>query len=542
MINLKPYQRYLLSISTGLLISLAWTELNIGFVLLVALIPLLLVEEFFYQNKENYGSIRVFNHAYISIITWNIASTWWIYYASFFGAVGAVVINSFLYSVVFWQFHITKRKLGYSAGYISLMIYWCAFEYLHYNWEFEWPWLILGHGFSHNVKLVQWYEFTGTLGGSLWAILINVLIFRTYLYYKENQSKFNKKVSSWIIVIFAFIAIPASYSFYRYYTYQESVNPVNIVVTQPNIDPYNEKFSTHNVLDQLNIMLNLANSVGDSNTDFFVAPETVIPYDIEEENINETTEIQYIKPFLKKFHNSEFVLGAATTKDYKPGDKTPASARKHFKSDIYYDSYNSALMLDTTDNIQIYHKSRLVTGVEKIPYTEYLSFLNSLAVDLGGSTGTLGTQKDRTPFTSKKKNLKIAPVICYESLFSEFVSEYVKNGANLIFVITNDGWWGDTPGYKHHLTYSSLRAIETRRSIARSANTGISCFVNQRGDILQATKWWEKAVIKGQLNANDKITFYVEFGDYIGRISAFITVLILLYRLAVNFKKRSSKL
>jgi len=198
-------------------------------------------------------------------------------------------------------------------------------------------------------------------------------------------------------------------------------------------------------------------------------------------------------------------------------------------------------LLDTTDNVQIYHKSRLVTGVEKIPYSEYLSFLNSLAVDLGGSTGTLGSQKDRTPFTSKKNNIKIAPVICYESLFGEFVSEYVKNGANLIFVITNDGWWGDTPGYKHHLTYSSLRAIETRRSIARYTNTVISCFINQRGDILQATKWWEKAVIKGQLNANDKITFYVAFGYYIGRISAFITVLLLLYRLSISFSRKYSK-
>lgn len=537
MIKLKPYQRFLLSITSGLLISLAWTELSLGLVLLIALIPLLFVEEFFYRNKNEYSSIRVFNQAYIAFLTWNIASTWWIYYASFFGAVGAVVCNSFLYALVFWQFHITKRKLGYSAGYISLMFFWCAFEYLHFNWDFDWPWLILGNGFSHNIKIIQWYEFTGTLGGSIWAILINILVFRIYLYYKENASNFSKKILFWTFSTIAVITIPISYSIIRYFNYQEIVNPVNVVVTQPNIDPYNEKFSKKNVAEQLQIMLNLAYSLGDSNTDFFVAPETVIPYNIWEENLKESNEIKYISSFLKKFLNSEFILGASTLKEYKQGEKIPTSARQFSDTAIYYDSYNTAIMMDT-NNIQIYHKSKLVTGVEKIPYPEYMSFLNSLAVDLGGSTGTLGIQSDRTPFLSKKKNIKIAPVICYESLFGEFVSEYVKNGANLIFVITNDGWWEDTPGYKHHLTYSCLRAIETRRSIARSANTGISCFINQRGDIIQPTKWWKESAIKEQLNVNNKITFYVEFGDYIGRISAFITVLIILYRLVILLRKR----
>ncbi|OFX56969.1 MAG: apolipoprotein N-acyltransferase [Bacteroidetes bacterium GWA2_30_7] len=536
---MKPYQRYILSIITGLLLSLAWSELSAGLVLLIALIPLFFVEEFFYQNKLQYSSIRVFNHAYIAFLTWNIASTWWIYYASFFGAVGAVVCNSFLYAFVFWQFHITKRKLGYSAGYISLMVFWCAFEYLHFNWDFDWPWLILGNGFSHNIKIIQWYEFTGTLGGSLWALFINILLFRTYLYYKENQLKFSKKILFWLITTIGLIIIPITFSLIRYFTYSETVNPVNIVVTQPNIDPYNDKFSSMDVAEQLDIMLNLANSVGDSKTDFFVAPETVIPYNIWEEKLSESDDIKYIIPFLRKFYNSEFVLGASTLKEYKQGETVPASARSFSDTAIFYDSYNTALMLDT-NNIQIYHKSRLVTGVEKIPYPEYLNFLSSLAVDLGGSTGTLGRQANRIPFVSKKKNIKIAPVICYESLFGEFVSEYVKNGANLIFVITNDGWWEDTPGYKQHLTYSCLRAIETRRSIARSANTGISCFINQRGDIIQATKWWKQAVIKGQINANSQITFYVEFGDYIGRISAFIAVLLFLYRLVVGFRKKYS--
>ena len=131
------------------------------------------------------------------------------------------------------------------------------------------------------------------------------------------------------------------------------------------------------------------------------------------------------------------------------------------------------------------------------------------------------------PFVSEDST-SIATIICYESVYGEFVTEFVKNGAELIFLITNDGWWGNTPGHKQHFLYSKLRAIETRRSIARSANTGISCFINQRGDVFQETEYWKPAVIKQSINKNTKFTFYVNYGDYIGRISVFIAVLFFL--------------
>ena len=98
----------------------------------------------------------------------------------------------------------------------------------------------------------------------------------------------------------------------------------------------------------------------------------------------------------------------------------------------------------------------------------------------------------------------------------------------MIFIITNDGWWGNTAGHKQHLHYASLRAIETRRSIARSANTGISAFINQRGDIEQATEYWEPAVIQGTIRANDQMTFYGRHGDYLARTAAWLSVFVFL--------------
>ena len=112
----------------------------------------------------------------------------------------------------------------------------------------------------------------------------------------------------------------------------------------------------------------------------------------------------------------------------------------------------------------------------------------------------------------------------------------MKKGAELIFIITNDGWWKNTPGYKQHMSFARLRAIETRRSIARSANTGISCFISQRGDVSQPTPWWQEAAISGSINANSELTFYVKHGDYIARVALFLSVLLVLLLVVKRFR------
>jgi apolipoprotein N-acyltransferase len=164
-----------------------------------------------------------------------------------------------------------------------------------------------------------------------------------------------------------------------------------------------------------------------------------------------------------------------------------------------------------------------------MPFPAVFKYLDKFAINMGGTSGSLGMQKERSVFVSKNDTIKIAPIICYESVYGGYVTEYVRNGAHLLFIITNDGWWGNTEGYRQHLNYARLRAIENRRSIARSANTGISCFINQKGDIIKSTSWWKPEVIIDSIMANNEITFYAQFGDYIGKIAIYITVILLLY-------------
>jgi len=175
-----------------------------------------------------------------------------------------------------------------------------------------------------------------------------------------------------------------------------------------------------------------------------------------------------------------------------------------------------------------------------MPYPQYLKFLKKLTLRLGGTFRSLGIQEEREVFTSSEDSIRIAPVICYESVYGEYVGDYIKAGANYIFVITNDGWWGNTPGHRQHNALSTLRAIETRRSVARSANTGISCLIDQKGDIISRLPYWERGALIGEINANDRLTFYVQHGDFIGIISFYIT-LILLAGILVRIVTRNSK-
>lgn len=520
----KPHNLILAALS-GFLFWLAWPARGFAPILFVAWIPLLFIEDHFYQYCEKKSGRRLFWTSYFAFLLWNLLTTWWIYNASLFGAVSAIVCNALFMAVVFRLFHFTRCKVGNVAGYASLIFYWIGFEYLHMNWDLSWPWLTLGNGFSAYYKWVQWYEYTGTLGGSVWVLIVNILLFLSIkkALIARRAYLFGKKIIAALLIIL----LPVSFSIVRYNGYKEISQPVSIAVVQPNIDPYNEKFSGMSAHEQLVKILRLASTVTDTATDYLVAPETAMPSGMWENELKSHPDMKLLRSYLKTFDNLTVVIGASTNEMYP--DKTPhsATARKFTDSNGYYDSYNTAMQIDNfSDSIQLYHKSKLVPGVEKMPFPSVFKYIDKFAIDLGGMSGSLGIEKEPKNFTAHSSE-KIAPVICYESIYGEYVADYVRKGAELLFIITNDGWWGDTPGYRQHLQYGRLRAIEMRRSIARSANTGISCFINQRGDISQPTKWWEDAAIRETINANNEITFYAAHGDYIARFALWLSLLLL---------------
>ncbi|WP_073001569.1 apolipoprotein N-acyltransferase [Mariniphaga anaerophila] len=525
--------RDVLSISTGVLLSLAWLGFP-GWVLFFAFFPLLLLENFFVSRKTEFRGVSFWGHAFLAFLIWNIISTWWISYATVAGALMAIVANSLLMSLVWWLGHAARRNFRANLGFLALAVFWISFEYFHFHWDIEWPWLNLGNGLANNVKMIQWYEYTGVLGGTVWILAVNIVLFNVYLNIRNSAGARVVLYSGGGLLFL--LLFPWLFSRSMYNSYVEDENPLNVLVVQPNIDPYNEAYDAQAENKKLNVFTRLADSKITENTDLVIGPETVFERypDWNVDNLEYNYQFRQLTDWMSKHHNVEMLFGASTCKVYRDEESASSTARK--SNEVYYDVYNSAVFVNENGEGSTYHKSILVPGVEKMPFRKYMGFLKDLVIDLGGTTGSLGRQDEPSNFTLKNQE-QVAPVICYESVFGEYLTRFVSKGAGLVVVITNDGWWRNTPGYKQHLSYSRLRAIETRRSVARSANTGISCFVNQRGDILQATNWWEEAAIAQTVNLNDKITFYVKHGDFIARVAMFMAVLILLFLIVKRFIK-----
>jgi len=350
---------------------------------------------------------------------------------------------------------------------------------------------------------------------------------------KQGLRKLLLPVAAIKLIIF----VPIIISFVMYFNYEEVENPKQVIVVQPNIDPYSEKYDAEAEQGKLEKFVALASEKLTTETNYIIGPETLFenPRYWNENELHSNMLLQQLAGFINSTPKAELVFGVSSFKPYTHENNAPPTARK--SNNMVYDMFNTAIFLDRNNQPQVYHKSKLVVGVEKMPFGKVFGFLGDMVINIGGTSNTLGVQDEPTNFVTADSTL-IAPVICYESVFGEYVTQYVQKGANLIFIITNDGWWRNTPGYKQHLSFASLRAIETRRSIARSANTGISCFVNQRGDILQATEWWVPTAIAGTINANSKITFYVKHGDYIARIALFMSIALLANLLVVRVMRR----
>ncbi len=511
-----------LAILSGLLLACSWPTYGSPLLIFFAFIPLLFAEKLL---RESYYKVKlkVFCSAYIAFVTWNAITTWWLYYASDFGMFFAVLVNALLMSLLFLAYHVVSKRISTQWSLLFLVCLWISFEKFHLNWDFSWPWLNLGNVFGDNPKWIQWYEYTGTFGGSLWILGANVTVF----YAIATAQNFKPAITKMLPRILVLIAVPIIFSLWIYEIYDIKGKTKEVVLLQPNVDPYTEKYDTPNFIIAKGLLAQ-ADSLVTPNTEFVIAPETVLAESAPFDAFDYSPAHALMMNYTQQHPKVQLLWGIDTYHlIYDPKEVTPSS--NVFRKGMWVDFYNAALFINSKPNFQKYYKSKLVVGVENLPYKSILEpLLGNAMLDLGGTISTKTTQKDRLPFTADD-GTKVAPIICYESVYGEYVTGFVKNKAQFLAIITNDAWWHETQGHKQHLTFASLRAIETRRDIARSANTGISAFINQKGDIVSRTKYGEKTALKGNVHLNSYITFYVFSGDYIAYIAMFVLGLMTLY-------------
>jgi len=224
--------------------------------------------------------------------------------------------------------------------------------------------------------------------------------------------------------------------------------------------------------------------------------------------------IGFLKTFRNKYPKLNILTGADMEKYYNHTKNRPSkTARKTESPENWWDAFNSAIFLTNKNKVQYYHKSILVPGTEQMPFVELFPVIETMAIsmDKNSISGSLGKSDSHVVFCHEK--LKVAPAICYEGIYGGHVGEFVNKGANLIAIITNDAWWGNTPIYTQHLFYGRLRAIEQRKWVARSANSGISGFIDPTGNILNAARKFDKVALKQTVYLNDYRTIYSKIGD-----------------------------
>ena len=508
-----------LLLAFSVLTSLPWLVPGTGFLALVSFVPLLYAE----RMASDAGVRRFFFWYFAAFILWNAFTTFWVCNATVGGGIFAVVANALQMSAVFALFRAGRRRLPGVLPYIFLAACWVAWERWYLSAEISWPWLLLGNAFARTTSAVQWYCVTGTLGGSLWIWAVNLSLFGLGVSLGDGRfRKWNGKARFAAVFATALISAgPVLLSEAMYVSYREvSESEVDALVGQPNFDPY-EKFESIPRAGQDAILIGQFRSGASGKApDIFVAPETFTS-GVNLADIGSGVTYSAFRSFLDTLPNSTILFGASTYDIFNTASRPSILARPFMNG--WYEGHNSAIAIDASGRTEVFHKSRLVVGTEKIPYPRVFVPLDErLGYVMGRCVGqdeiSVLHLSDGTPFGC---------AVCYESVYGEYCTGYVKKGAGFLSVITNDAWWGDTPGYRQHLSYSALRAIELRRDIVRCGNTGISAFINQRGDIVSRTSWWERQTLRGTVNTNSKRTFFVRYGDIAGRVCTLAFLLLL---------------
>ncbi len=513
-------RKFAAAILSALLLSTGWLGMT-GLTLLVAFVPLL------WLSAERDGSRRawwgMFGWALLTFVLWNAMTVWWIWNATPVGPIAATLASTFLNMLAFMAFHTVSKRAPKALAYTLLVAGWLTTEYWYTTGEFSWPWLILGNGFSHDIRLVQWYEYTGVFGGSLWVLLVNILLFETLRSPSRRRA----------LTTAAAVLLPMLLSLGLYAGYEEPEARARVTLVQPNVDCY-DKFAAGTEQQQMENLLELAGEAP-ADADYILLPETAVPGYWWESSLRASDPVQRFAALLRERQSGAMLItGANTLRHYPAG--TQSETARPYEGGGYIDIYNTALGIDSTGGVQLHHKGRLVIGVENTP-TWVFDVLKFLVIDLGGTLGQIGIGRPGPVF--EHNGLRTAAPICYEGLYGNFCGEFVRHGARAFFIISNDGWWGDTPGYRHLFTISRLRAVEHRRAVARAANTGMSGFITARGDIGRTLGWQERGTLTDEVALNDRLTFYTRYGDYIARIAQYVALLCVLYYVAYRVRKRN---
>jgi apolipoprotein N-acyltransferase len=532
----------ILPIFSGLLLGFSFPPFHFGWLAFVGFIPLI----FAVERAENYR--RVLKLSYFGFLVFNIVAIYWIGGWTkesdpflMIGGAALVLCHPFFFTVPMLVYHFVHKRFARNSIFLFPFLY-LSFEHLHSITEIAFPWLTIGYSQSYNLAMIQFISFTGLFGLSLQILLVNAFIYYALVLWIENGRSNQMRIGVALLVALAFTIVPEIYGtvFLEKAEKVEHMlgtrlkySSVKVTIIQPNVDP-NAKWNG----DFLQIMKTYERETYKAKkdvADLVVWPETAIPFYIL------LPQLSYSRNSLEAFldsTNTTLLSGLPLAHYYSDSDSAKPSSHYDDFLHKYYDAYNGAALFEPHSNIyQTYSKIVLVPFGERIPYADAVPFLiKPLNWGVGISNWARG--RDTTVFRLQN-GTTFSTVICYESIFPDYVRQFVKKGADFLVIITNDGWYGKSSGPYQHAAYAVFRAIENRRSVVRAANTGISEFIDPYGKFIgEPTRLDEQTTLTASIPISNQTTFYSEHGDWIANFAEVIATGAILFGLFLKFKSK----
>lgn len=487
------------------------------FLMFFALIP------FFFVIEKKKTLLEINKAMFLTAFIFCMIGVYWVgswqSKADSFLMMGGGVLLFFLpslYMIISTLFYLSRKLFKEKAALFLFPLLWVTLEHLLAITEFSFPWLTLGQGLSYFTLFIQIADIVGALGLSLIVLYLNIFIYKSILFFKDDR----KKSAYWISMAGILFGAVIIYGSLRISTINLDGKSIRVGVIQPNIDPW-EKWKVTGLKPILSNYFELSQRAVNEKIDLLIWPETALPVYLL--NGGYTNHVDSIYSFIKK--NNVFLLtGMPHVEFYFDKDNHPEDAKQGIENDFWYRTYNSVLMLSPYNrSIQRYGKMKLVPLGEHTPYVDKIPFLGDLlkwSVGLSGwnfGQDTIVFKMPLVDFDSSlqspiiKDTLYLSGLVCFESVFPDFVAGFVDRGAQFITIVTNDSWYGKSSGPYQHKEIGVLRAVENRRSVVRCANGGISCIINPIGITEKETELFKRTFLTGDVKLNFDKTFYTKY-------------------------------
>lgn len=480
----------------------------------VALLPLLFALRSYREAPHNkkYMLLSLF----VAVLVWQIQAISWLSYVGTFYPILISILNTLIFLGIL-SIGLASSKNNIILLYLSFIASWIVFEYLHLNWELAFPLVGLGNILAARPSLIQWYEYTGVLGGTLWVLLVNIAISQAVSFLTKLKTK-NHKSYRPLFYAAGVLLIPVFVSLYLYYKPETYISGTGarIMVVHPDVDCYTKKFQIP-VRDQIKEYFTLIDQTYSPDIDYALFPETAITDAGWAASLpgNEGI-ISEIRDRLRNYDDFHLIMGGILYDFPKQNKVHPRLVGHSEKLNTDYITYNAALNLSSAPIPAFRTKQQLVPFEETIPYPNYLSGIYGYYKTKANLRFSARPERNMVFETNK---IKSGTLICYESAFGHAAASAVKDGAQILNVILNEGWYNSPKGSRLFQNFSKMRAIETRRYIARSSNRGNSGFVSDKGEVLGLLDEDRPGTLTMQLPLKRGQTFYVRFGNYIGLLA-----------------------